>query len=112
MMHNHPTQFLSLRPPLAAEESAGAISSECVLPSELLETNIVLVQGGNFGPEVAAQQPHQETHFALGPLPILFGKSVEGNGLNPNARRRLAQRPLPSMMIAMCFGSRSGSSCR
>ena len=106
---------------------------EFMLPSDVFQPDIVLVEGGNFRLQIAAEQAHQEIDFAAGTLlPVLFRKRVQGQpGIPMRAAvstvertdvtparcpamrgkwRRCAQRPLPSMMMAMCFGSRSGSS--
>src|SRR5437762_1658889 len=69
------------------------VRGQFVLPPNVFQPNIVLVQRGNFRLQIAAQQSHQEAHFALGPLlPVFFGERIERQRGNMNARRRLHRR--------------------
>ncbi len=57
-----------------------------VLAADVFEADVVLVERGNFGLQVAAQQAHQKVDFALGALlPVFFGKSVKGERGDANA---------------------------
>src|SRR5579864_2230531 len=64
-----------------------------VLPPDVFQANIVLVERGNFRLQIAAQQPHEEADFARRTLlPVLFGKCVERERGNTNSRRCLHRR--------------------
>ena len=66
------------------------IFRQFVLPPNVFETNVVLIQRGNFRLQIAAQQAHQEVDFTLRPfLPVFFRKGVERERMNADARRRL-----------------------
>ena len=61
---------------------------QLVLASDVFQANVVLVEGGDFGFQIAAQQAHQEIYFAAGTLlPVLFRKRIQRQPGNPNARR-------------------------
>ena len=64
-----------------------------MLPADVFQTDIVLVQRGYFRLQIAAEQAHEEIHFALGTLlPILFGKSIERERGNADAGRGFNRR--------------------
>src|SRR5215467_1954596 len=57
-----------------------------MLSPDVLEPNIVLVQGGNFLLQVAAEQAHEEVHLAAWALlPVLFRKCVKSERGNFHA---------------------------
>src|SRR6202034_2167543 len=57
-----------------------------VLSPNIFQADIVLVQGGNFRLQIAAQQSHQKVDFAFRALlPVLLGKGVERERRNANA---------------------------
>src|SRR5258708_29805197 len=69
------------------------IFRQFVLPPDILQTNIVLIQCRDFRLQIAAQQAHQEIDFALGTLlPVFFREGVERYSVNAGARRRLHRR--------------------
>src|SRR5580700_5175330 len=58
-----------------------------MLASYVFEADIVFVERSDFRFEIAAQKLHQEIDFTLGtPLPVFFGKGVEGQRGNSYAR--------------------------
>ena len=64
-----------------------------LLAADIFQANVVLVERGDFRLQIAAEQSHQKSDFALGPLlPVLFGERVERERRNVNARRGLDRR--------------------
>ena len=59
-----------------------------MLSSDVFQANVVLVQGGDFRLQIAAQQAHQEIDFAARTLlPVLFGKGIQRQPGNSDAGR-------------------------
>src|SRR5580765_4019612 len=53
------------------------ILGKVLLAADVLQANVVLVERGNFGPEISSQQPHEESDFGCWTLPVFFGERVK-----------------------------------
>jgi hypothetical protein len=111
---------------------AGQLAVEAVEVADEGQAHAVLVEVVDFAVERLHEQLHERADFVVGPAPVFAGEREQGqrfdaalaamfdrgaHGFCPSrwpslrgSRRRCAQRPLPSMTIAMWRGMRAGES--
>ena len=62
---------------------------QLLLPADVLQPDVVLHQRRQLHLQIAAQQVHQEVHFALGTLPVFGGEGIQRQRGNIEARSGL-----------------------
>jgi hypothetical protein len=75
-------------PCLGLLDQAHDIGRQAVALANEAQAHAALVQLGDLGPQVAAQQAHQAVDLVGGTLPVLRGEGIDGEVGNPQLDRR------------------------